>query len=92
MNGATEAIVTIGALIIGVGALSVVLSPKATTTGVIQATASGLSNSLATAMSPVTGARVSINTSYPGTTPGSGMGTGAFGPNMDFGSIYGALN
>ena len=92
MNDMTEGLVTIGSLIIGIAALSVILSPKANTVGVIQASASGFSNSLATAMSPVTGANVNINTSYPAATPGSGLGTGAFGPNMDFGSIFGALN
>lgn len=68
MNSTVEAAVTIGSLILGIAALSVILAPKATTTAVIQSTASGFSNALATAMSPVTGAQVSINTSYPSST------------------------
>jgi hypothetical protein len=62
----TDALVTVGSMIIGIAALSIILSPKAKTVGVVQAVASGFSNSLGTAMSPVTGERVSVNTSYPG--------------------------
>ena len=65
MNAATEAGVTIVSLIVGVAALSVLLSPKSTTAQVIQSAASGLGNSLATAISPVTGAVVKPNLSYP---------------------------
>ena len=65
MNATTEAVVTVASLIIGVAILSVLVSPNARTSNVIQAAASGFSNSLATAMSPVTGARVTINNSYP---------------------------
>ena len=72
----TDAFVTIVSLIVGIATLSIILSPKATTTRVIQATASGFSNSLATAMSPVTGERVKIDTSYPNS---GGMG----GVSMD---------
>jgi hypothetical protein len=60
-----DAIVTIAGLIIGVATISVLVSPRAKTSSVIQSAASGFSNSLATAMSPVTGEAVNINTSYP---------------------------
>lgn len=74
MNNITEALVTVATAIIGVAILSVLVSPKSETAQVIQATASGFGNSLAVAMSPVTGAQVNINTSYPGgSTMGGGM-------------------
>jgi hypothetical protein len=77
MNHALEGVFTIASLIVGIAALSVILSPKATTTKVIQASASAFVNSLATAMSPVTGARVNIVSSY----PDGGLGI----PNLDMG-------
>ncbi len=61
----SEGIVTVITLIIGVASLSVILSPKARTSQVIQATASGVSNMLGTAMTPVTGNPMKIVTSYP---------------------------
>lgn len=85
-----EGIVTIFSLIVGIAALSVILSPKATTSKVIQATASGFSNSLATAMSPVTGEHVNINTSYPGSGGyggGGGLPTLSLGPEMGAGGF-----
>lgn len=65
MNSITEAAVTILLMIGGIALASVLVSKNANTTGVIQAGASAFSNSLAVAASPVTGASVSINTSYP---------------------------
>lgn len=79
MNNITEAMVTIATAIVGVMVLALLISSKSNTTGVIQALASGFSNSLATAASPVTGAAVSINTAYP--NPMSG-GNPQFGGNM----------
>lgn len=73
MDKLTEGVVTIFSLIIGVAILSVLVSPKAQTSQVIQATASGFGNSLAVAMSPVTGAQTTINLSYP--SGGGGMPT-----------------
>jgi Na+-translocating ferredoxin:NAD+ oxidoreductase RnfA subunit len=61
----TEAVVTVFTAIIGVAILSVLVSPKAQTSQVVQSVASGFGNSLAVAMTPVTGERVQINTSYP---------------------------
>lgn len=74
MDKLTEAVVTILSLIVGVAILSVLVSPKAQTSQVIQATASGFGNSLAVAMSPVTGQTMNggqgIITSYPGSNQG----------------------
>ena len=66
MDKLTEGVITIFSLIIGVAILSVLVSPKAQTSQVIQSVASGFGNSLAVAQSPVTGNAVQINTSYPG--------------------------
>ena len=60
-----DSLITIGSMIIGIAALSVLLSPKSTTVAAIQATASGFSNALGTAMTPVTGASQMLDTSYP---------------------------
>lgn len=65
MNSITEAIVSILVAIVGVAVVALLISPKARTSQVIQAGASGFSNSLATAMTPVTGEKVKIDTSYP---------------------------
>jgi hypothetical protein len=81
MDKLTEGVVTIFSLIIGVAILSVLVSPKAQTSQVIQATASGFGNSLAVAMTPVTGENVNINTSYPNSSSYGGMGFPTFGGN-----------
>ena len=65
MNQITEAIVTVLTMIGGIALAAVLVSRNANTAGVIQAGASGFGNSLATAMSPVTGASISPNLSYP---------------------------
>lgn len=65
-NSTTEAATTIFMGIIAVAILAILVSKKAQTPQVIQAIASGFSNSLAVAQSPVTGNNVNINTSYPG--------------------------
>lgn len=79
MDGVKDGLVTIGSLVIGVAVLAVILSPRAATAAVIQAGASGFSNALGVAMSPVTGASVAINTSYPNSgSPTLGLGT----PNL----------
>lgn len=64
MDKLTEALVTIVGLIVGVAILSVIVSSKSNTTGVIQNLFSGLSNFLGVATAPVTGATQTINTSY----------------------------
>lgn len=65
MSGITEAVLTIVTAIIGVAVLALLISPKARTSEVIQAGASGVVNMLATAQSPVTGNNASIVSAYP---------------------------
>ena len=65
MNQLTEAAVTIFVAIIGVAILSVLVSPKANTVGVIRSVASGFGNDLGVAISPVTGNNYNIDLSYP---------------------------
>lgn len=86
MDRITEAVVTIIGLIVAVAIVSVLVSPKAQTSNVIQAAASGLGNNLAVAEAPVTGANTPINLSYPssglwgsGGMPAFGMGLPQFG-------------
>lgn len=74
MNSLTEALVTIGVAICGVAILAVIVSKKSNTAAVIQAAASGFGNSLAVAVSPVTGDKNPTDLSYPG-----GGGFGNFG-------------
>jgi hypothetical protein len=68
MSGLSEGIVTVLLAIVGVGMVAVLVSKNANTSGVIQSGASGFSNALAVAQSPVSGNAVSINTSYPGSS------------------------
>ena len=81
MNSLVEAGVTIALAIVGLAILSVLVSKNANTTGVIQSLASGFGNSLAVAQSPVTGASVTPNLSYPsslnGLSTNLGMGFGS---------------
>lgn len=67
MNTMTEAVVTILTAIVGVAILSVLVSAKSNTAGVIGAFGSAFSNSLSAATGPVTGA-----TSAPVNSPGIG--------------------
>ena len=60
---------TVVTLIVAVAIVALLVSPKATTSSVIQAAASGLGNNLGVAESPVTGASYSINLSYPSESP-----------------------
>lgn len=64
-NSTTEAIVTIATAITGVAILAVLVSKKSNTAAVIQAAGSAFGNSLAVAVSPVTGANTPIDLSYP---------------------------
>ncbi len=81
MNAFWETIVTVTSGIIAVGIVSVLVSRKAQTPAVIQASGSAFANSLGVAESPVTGLGYGINTSYPsGSTFGySPTLTGGFG-------------
>lgn len=79
-----EGVVTIASLIIGVAILAIIVSPKARTSEVIQASASGFGNALAVAESPVTGSPTRIDLSYPsrGAFGGQGYGMPQFGAGM----------
>jgi hypothetical protein len=65
MHPILEAVTTVLIAIVGVAVIALIISPKAKTSQVIQATASGFGNSLGVAMTPVTGEHMNINTSYP---------------------------
>lgn len=75
MNTFTEAIVTILTAIVGLAVVAVLVSKKAQTPAVIQASGSAFSNALAVAESPVTGATYNVNLSYPGTDFSGSFGT-----------------
>jgi hypothetical protein len=75
LNTFTEMLVTVAGLIVTVAIVSVVVSKKAQTPAVIQATGSAFSNALGVAESPVTGATYNINLSYPGTDFSGSFGT-----------------
>ena len=60
-----EMLMSIFTIAAGVAIVAVVVSKNSNTSGVIQSWFSGNSNLLAVAASPVTGAKVSVNTSYP---------------------------
>ena len=74
MNQITEMIVTIAIAIVGLATVAVLVSRKAQTPQVIQASGSAFSNALAVAESPVTGASYQIDLSYPGQDLGSMFG------------------
>lgn len=76
MNTFFEMLTTIGLAIITVAIVSVVVSKKAQTPQVIQASGSAFSNALAVAESPVTGATYNIDLSYPGTDFTGSFGSG----------------
>jgi hypothetical protein len=54
-NQLVTSVVTVAMAIIGVAIIAVLVSKQANTTGVIQASSSGFSQALGTALSPVTG-------------------------------------
>lgn len=62
-------IATIVGLIVAVAIVALLVSPKAVTANVIQASGSALGNNLAVAESPVTGATYNVNLSYPSSSP-----------------------
>lgn len=64
MNSMTEALVTIVAGITGVALVATLVSKNANTAAIIQNVASGYGNSLAVAVSPVTGSSVSPSLTY----------------------------
>lgn len=66
MSSFWEALVTIATAIVGLGIVSVLVSKNAQTPQVIQSAGSAFSNALGVAESPVTGASMSLNLTYPG--------------------------
>jgi hypothetical protein len=65
MNDAAHNIVAIVVAIVGVAVIAVIVSKNANTTGVIQASASGLGNDLLAAEAPVLSQAPTGNLSYP---------------------------
>jgi hypothetical protein len=70
-----ELLGTIFTVAAGVGIVALVVSKNADTPSVIQSWFSGNANLLAVAESPVTGAQVNINTSYPNQSPFGDLGS-----------------
>jgi hypothetical protein len=66
MGKTGETLLGIGSLIVGIAALSVILSRNSATANIIQAAASGFSNVLGVAISPSSGQAVQTDLSYPG--------------------------
>lgn len=65
MHEMVEALVTIIGFFVTVAIIALLVSPKATTANVIQAGSSGVGNILGVAESPVTGANIHYDLSYP---------------------------
>lgn len=76
MNPFFEAVMTIALAIVSLATVAVLVSKKAQTPAVIQASGSAFSNALAVAESPVTGATYHIDLSYPGQDFSGGFGYG----------------
>lgn len=70
-----ESLTTIATAIVGVAIIATLVSKKAQTPQVIQASGSAFSNALAVAESPVTGASYNIDLSYPGSDFSGSFGT-----------------
>jgi PRD1 phage membrane DNA delivery len=64
MSQITEAIVSIGALVVGLAILSVIVSGKSKTADVISSLSAGFANSLSAATAPVTGTSTAPVVSY----------------------------
>jgi hypothetical protein len=79
MDRVIEGFVTIAGLIAAIAIIALLVSPKATTSQVIQSIASGYGNNVAVAISPVTGTNVSPNLSYPSS---GGFGMPSFSMGM----------
>jgi hypothetical protein len=71
MNAFVEGGITVALAVVGLAMLSVLVSRKSNTTGVIQAGASGFGNVLGVAMSPVSGEDLPISLSYPNSIGGT---------------------
>jgi hypothetical protein len=83
MNQLFETVTTIALAIVALGVVSVLVSKKAQTPQVIQASGSAFSNAMAVAESPVTGATYQVNLSYPSSNGSDGLSipdySGSFG-------------
>lgn len=66
MNSMVEAASSIALAVIGLAVVAVLVSKNANTSGVIQASASGLANNIGAAISPVTGTSLNLSLGYPG--------------------------
>lgn len=82
MDKITELLGSIFALAVSVAIIAILVSKKSQTPAVIQSWFSGNANLLAVAASPVTGARVNIDTSYPNTGLLGSVGDIAFAPSL----------
>jgi PRD1 phage membrane DNA delivery len=69
VNQLFETVTTIALAIVTLGMVAVVVSKKAQTPQVIQASGSAFSNAMAVAESPVTGAQYRVDLSYPQSSP-----------------------
>lgn len=65
MNAFLEGIISIALAIVGLAALSVLVSRNANTTGVIQSAGAAFGNSLGVAEAPVTGTSLNLSLGYP---------------------------
>lgn len=63
MNNAVAGLISVMAAIIGLATLSIILSPRAQTVGVVNATANAFNGALQAAEAPVTGASLTLNPS-----------------------------
>jgi PRD1 phage membrane DNA delivery len=73
MSQITEAMVSIGALVVGLAILATLVSGRAKTVDVINSLSAGFANSLSAATAPVTG-----SSTAPVVTPGGGFGLPSF--------------
>lgn len=65
MSSILETVTTIALAVIGLAIVATLVSRKANTVGVIQASASGLANNIGVAESPVTGTALNLSLGYP---------------------------
>lgn len=76
MNTFVEALVTIAVAIVGLAIIATLVSKNAQTPQVIQSAGTAFGSSLGVAESPVSGAKVTPNLSYPGSDMSGGFGFG----------------
>lgn len=91
MDEMGKAITGIVTAIIGVAILSVIISSRAQTSGVIQSLSSGLGNVLAVATSPVTGNTATPNLSYSGSGSSGSGSLGIGGATVSLSGLNGLI-